>query len=472
MALSRIWSAFILIAIVVAAIRVSFTDNKGLFSSMVTGKAGDTLRFRTVDSSAVSPLVWNELVAGKPVTEGSRSLNLTADHLVQYYQVQGADGVIETCKSAVNISIGLIGIMALFMGFMSIAERAGGIRVLSRIIGPFFSRLFPELPKDHPAMGHMMMNFSANLLGLDNAATPFGIKAMQSLQELNPDKERASNSQIMFLCLHASGLTLIPVSIIAARASLSGRVAAHDPTDIFIPSMIATFCATVAAMIIVSLRQRINLLQPVILAWILGVSALIGLLVVYLVHLQATQVQAFSALWSNALILVIFFLILLGALYKRINIFDAFIEGARGGFEVAVRIIPYLVGMLVAISLLRTSGTFDQVILGMRSLFAALGTDTRFVEGLPTALIKPLSGSGARGMMIDTMKAHGADSFAGRLACILQGSSDTTFYVIAVYFGAVSVKDTRYSVGAMLLADLVGIITSILLCYMFFNAAP
>ena len=376
-----------------------------------------------------------------------------------------ADGIIETCKSAVNISIGLIGIMALFMGFMSIAERAGGIRLLSKIIGPFFSKLFPEIPRGHPSMGHMMMNFSANLLGLDNAATPFGLKAMESLQELNPTKERASNAQIMFLCLHASGLTLIPVSIIAARSALK----ANSPTDIFVPCMIATFVATIAAMFIVSFKQKINVFQPVVLAWVGGISAIIALLVLYIVSLNAEGVQSFSSLLSNGIILTIFLLIILGAVYKKINVFDAFIDGAKGGFETAVRIIPYLVGMLVAISLLRTSGTFDVVINAMKTLFSALGTDTRFVDGLPTALIKPLSGSGARGMMIDTMKTFGADSFAGRLACILQGSSDTTFYVIAVYFGAVSVRDTRYSVGAMLLADLVGIITSIILAYMFFG---
>jgi spore maturation protein SpmB len=257
------------------------------------------------------------------------------------------------------------------------------------------------------------------------------------------------------------------VSIIAARAALK----APNPTDIFIPCMIATFVATMAAMFIVSFKQKINLLQPVVIAWVGGLSAIIALLVVYLTRLKVQEVQSFSALWSNAIILGIFFVIILGGLYKKIDIFDAFIDGAKGGFEVAVRIIPYLVGMLVAISLLRTSGTFDTIIAGMKTMFAALGTDTKFVEGLPTALIKPLSGSGARGMMIDTMKAHGPYSFAGRLACVLQGSSDTTFYVIAVYFGAVAIKDTRYSVGAMLLADLVGIITSILLTYMFFGAS-
>jgi spore maturation protein SpmA/spore maturation protein SpmB len=427
------------------------------------------VKLKKADTTSLSAAQLKQLDSTKTLTAGKQSIVRSPDRQLQYYEIQNADGIIETCKSAVTIAIGLIGIMALFMGFLSIAERAGGIRFLSRIVGPFFSKLFPEIPKNHPAIGHMILNFSANILNLDNAATPFGIKAMQSLQELNPSKDRASNAQIMFLCLHAAGLTFIPVSIIAARAAV--KPAAASPTDIFIPVVIATFVATVAAMLIVSFKQKINVFQPVILAWIGGISALIALLIVYLTKLRAEEVQNFSALWSNAIILLIFFLIILGGLYKKINIFDAFIDGAVGGFEVAVKIIPYLVGMLVAISLLRTSGTFDFIIDGMKGLFAALGTDTRFVDGLPTALIKPLSGSGARGMMIDTMKAHGADSFAGRLACILQGSSDTTFYVIAVYFGAVNIKDTRYSVGAMLLADLVGIITSILLAYMFFGAS-
>ncbi|MFL5772045.1 MAG: nucleoside recognition domain-containing protein, partial [Flavisolibacter sp.] len=432
MALSRIWSAFIIIAVLVAIVRVLSTDNKMIFSSMVTGKSGDTIRLKKTDSTFLSPGVLQQLDSNKVVVQNDRSAIRTSDGGIQFFQIQNADGIIETCKSAVTIAIGLIGIMALFMGFMSIAESAGGIRLLSRIIGPFFSRLFPEIPKNHPAMGHMLMNFSANLMGLDNAATPFGIKAMQSLQEINPDKDRASNAQIMFLCLHAAGLTLIPVSIIAVRATPALK--AHDPTDIFIPCMISTFVATVAAMLMVSFRQKINIFQPVILAWIGGISALIALLVSYLTHLKADEVQSFSSLWSNVLILGIFFLIIIGALYKKINVFDAFIEGAKGGFEVSVRIIPYLVGMLVAISMLRTSGTFDTVIEGMKNMFAALGTDTRFVDGLPTALIRPLSGGGARGMMVATIQAHGPDSFAGRLSCILQGSSDTTFYVIAVYF--------------------------------------
>ena len=466
MALSRIWAAFIIVAILAASIQAIFTQrNSDIFSRMVIGNAGDTSHTRRADSTAMNAVMLATLQNGKTYTDGTTKYarNENGEYIV--YHEQHADGVISTAKTAVNISINLIGIMALFMGFMSIAERAGGIRLLSKIIGPFFSKLFPDLPKNHPAMGHMVMNFSANLLGLDNAATPFGLKAMESLQELNPHKETASNAQVMFLCLHASGLTLIPVSIIAIRASLQ----AENPTDIFIPCMIATFVATIAAMLIVSFKQKINVFQPVILVWVLGISAVIAALVIYLNGLSFTGVQTFSGILSNGLILAIFFLIVLGALYKNIDIFDAFIDGAKGGFEIAVKIIPYLVGMLVAISLLRTSGTFDFVITGMRSLFAMLGTDTRFVDGLPTAFIKPLSGSAARGMMIDTMTTYGSDSFAGRLSSVLQGSSDTTFYVVAVYYGAVSVKNTRYSIGAMLLADLVGIVTAILLAYLFFG---
>ena len=423
MALSRIWSAFILVAIFVACIKCFFLGQSDIFNWMIVGKADDP---------------------GNPL------------HI---------DGVIETCWTAVNICLKLIGIMALFMGFMSIAERAGGIRLLSRIIAPFFSKLFPDVPKGHPATGHMVMNFSANLLGLDNAATPFGLKAMESLQELNPTKDRASNAQIMFLCLHASGLTLIPVSIIAIRASLN----AANPTEIFIPCMIATFVATIAAMLIVSFKQKINVFAPAILIWVLGLSSVIALLVLYLTSLSTDSLQSFSGILSNGLLLLIFFLIVLGAVYKKIDVFDAFVEGAKGGFETAIRIIPYLVGMLIAISLLRTSGTFDVIINGMKQVCLFFQVDSRFIDGIPTALIRPLSGGGARGMMIDTMTTHGPDSFAGRLSSILQGSSDTTFYVIAVYFGAVNVKDTRYAIGAMLLADLVGVITAISLAYLFFG---
>ncbi|MEO8769099.1 MAG: nucleoside recognition domain-containing protein [Ferruginibacter sp.] len=466
MALSRIWSAFIIIAIVVAGIKCFvLTGNRTIFSNMVTGKTGDTIKIKTIDSAKADAAIVKFLDSNKIYQAGEIMTIKSGNGKLMEYKFQSADGIIETCQTAVTICLKLIGFLALFMGLLSIAEKAGGIRFLSRIVGPFFSKLFPDIPKGHPSMGHMIMNFSANLLGLDNAATPFGLKAMESLQELNPNKERASNSQIMFLCLHASGLTLIPVSIIALRSAAK----ATDPMDIFIPCMIATFVATIAAMLIVSIKQRINLLQPVILGWVLGISALIAMLVVYIKSLNTEDVQIFSGALSSGMILFIFIIIVLGGIYKKIDIFNSFIEGAKGGFETAVRIIPYLVGMLVAISLLRTSGSFDALINGIKYLFGLMGTDTRFVDGLPTALVKPFSGGAARGMMVDTMKAYGADSFAGRLSCVLQGSSDTTFYVIAVYFGAISVKDTRYAIGAMLLADLVGIFTSIGLAYLFFG---
>ena len=423
MALSRIWSAFIVIAIVVASFKCFVLGNSQIFSWMVIGKAGDP----------ANPLKL--------------------------------DGIIETCWVSVEICLRLVGVLALFIGLMSIAERAGGIRLLARIVGPFFSKLFPDLPHGHPAMGHMIMNFAANLLGLDNAATPFGLKAMESLQEINPHKDTASNSQIMFLCLHAAGLNLIPVSVIAVRASNN----ASNPTDIFIPCLIVTFVGTLAAMLMVSFKQKINVFQPVVIIWVTGISAVIVLLVLYISTLNAAGIQLFSGVLSNGIILLVFLLVVLGGVYKKIDVFDAFVTGAKNGFETAIRIIPYLVGILVAVSMLRTSGTFDVVINGMKSFFALFGSDTRFVDGLPTALIRPLSGGAARGMMVSTMTTYGADSFASRLSGILQGASDTTFYVIAVYFGAVSVKNTRYTISVMLLADLVGIITSVIMAYLFFG---
>lgn len=495
MALSRIWAAFIIVAVLVASIRMA-TGDKAIFNRMVVGKSSDKYDtvyyytigqpsslglsekyadlikdygyYRTDSVQQATVLLTNnkEQDSVKMVQGINPLLDVYTFKSVQKKFSKKTDGIIETAKNAViDIIIPLIGVLALFMGFLNIAEKAGGVRLLSKIIWPFFSRIFPDIPKGHPATGHMMMNFAANLLNLDNAATPFGLKAMESLQELNPDKAVASNSQIMFLALHASGLTLIPVTVIAYRSGMG----AQNPTDIFIPCMIATFAATMAAMFIVSFKQRIKLFQPVIVAWVGGLSVLIALLVLYVVKLDSLHAQSFSNALSNGIILFIFLVIVLGGVYKKIDVFDAFVEGAKGGFETAVRIIPYIVGMLVAISMLRTSGTFDVIINGMKSLFAALGTDTRFVDGMPTALIKPLSGSGARGMMLDTMKTFGADSFAGRLSSILQGTSDTTFYVVAVYFGSVSIKNTRYAIGSMLLADLVGIITSIILCYIFFG---
>jgi Uncharacterized membrane protein, required for spore maturation in B.subtilis. len=466
MALSRIWSAFIIVSILVALIKFIAGGEKQVFSSMVVGKRGDSVQVKTLPVAQADPLLMAALDTSARVKQGDLIYHRTGDQLVAV-KVQEANGIIDTCWDAVELCLKLIGILALFIGFMSIAERAGGINLLARIIGPFFSKLFPDVPKGHPAMGHMIMNYSANLLGLDNAATPFGLKAMQSLQELNPSKEVASNAQIMFLCLHAAGFNLIPVSVIAIRAAQH----ASDPTDVFIPCMIVTFVGTMAAMFIVSFKQKINLLQPVILVWLAAISALVTLLVWYISSLDAAGLQSFSSLLSNGLILLIFLLIVFGAVYKKIDVFDAFIDGAKNGFDTAIRIIPYLVGILVAVSMLRTSGTFDVVMDGIRSFFAMLGADTRFVDGLPTALIRPLSGGAARGMMVSTMMANGPDSFASRLSGIFQGAADTTFYVVAVYFGSVAIKNTRYSIGAMLLADLVCIITAITLAYIFFGSS-
>jgi spore maturation protein SpmA/spore maturation protein SpmB len=466
MVLSRIWSAFILIALAVALGRFIFQpEQQQIFTQMVTGKSGDTTYVKEVDAASLPAGLAEQMASGQTVKWEGLQLAASGDGKLKVFSLQATNGVFDTTKDAVTLCIGLIGIMALFLGFMNIAEQAGGVRFLSRIIGPFFSKIFPEVPKNHPAMGHMVMNFSANLLGLDNAATPFGIKSMESLQELNPDKTRATNAQIMFLCLHASGLTLIPTVIIADRVALKSQF----PTEIFIPCMIATFVATITAMTIVSVRQGIRVFQPVIIAWVMGITAVFTALILYVRTLDIKGVQLFSTSLSNGLILLIFLLIVAGAIYKKAPVFDAFIDGAKGGFETAVKIIPYLVGLLVAISLLRNSGAFDFVMDGIKALFAFAGGDARIVDALPTAILKPFSGSGARAMMIDTLKAHGPDSFTGNLASVFRGSADTTFYIIAVYFGAVGIKNTRYAVGAMLLADLAGIITAITVSYLFFR---
>ncbi len=466
MALSRIWSAFIIIAILVASTKYFTTSNHNkIFSQMIVGKQSDTSYSKFIASNLLPASVATELISKSEIKIGEKKYYKldNGEYLVSHEQQ--ANGVLATCKDAVDICLGLIGIMALFMGLMSIAEKAGGIRLLSRIIAPFFTKLFPEVPKDHPALGMMMLNYSANLLNLDNAATPFGIKAMQSLQELNPKKDTASNAQIMFLSLHAAGLTLIPVSIIAIRS----KMGAASATDIFLPCLITTFVATVAAMIIVSIKQKINLLQPAILTWVMGISAIILALVLYVHYLSKDDMDNFSGALGNGILILIILLIVVGGIYKKIDVFDSFVEGAKGGFETTIKIIPYLVGMLVAISLLRTSGTFGVVIEGMKQIFVLLGFDTRFVEALPTALVRPLSGSGARGMMVDTIKTYGVDSFPGRLSSVMQGCSDTTFYVVAIYYGSVAIKKIKYSITAMLLADLVGIITAILLSYLFFT---
>jgi len=377
------------------------------------------------------------------------------------------DGTFDAARMGVmDIALPLAGVMTLWLGIMNIGEKAGAVGWLAKIISPFFSRIFPEVPKDHPATGHMVMNFSANLLGLDNAATPFGLKAMESLQTLNPNKDTASNAQIMFLVLHTSGLTLIPLAIMAQRAILGAK----DPSDIFIPCMIATYVATVAGIIAVSIRQRINLLNGVVLGWLGGMTAAIAALIWYFtVFLTKPEIETVSKVASNLILFTIIVVFIVGALIRRVNVYEAFIEGAKGGIQTALTIIPYLVGMLVAISVIRNAGVLGFVVQGLEWLIRMAGLDTAFTPALPTALMKPLSGSGSRALMIDAMKTYGVDSFVGRLACIFQGSADTTFYIVALYFGSVGVRKTRYAISCGLIADLAGIVAAIAVAYVFFG---
>ena len=377
------------------------------------------------------------------------------------------DGTFAAAKTGVmDIALPLAGIMTLWLGILNIGEKAGAINLLARIIAPFFSRIFPEVPKDHPATGHMVMNFSANFLGLDNAATPFGLKAMESLQSLNPSKDEATNAQIMFLVLHTSGLTLIPLSIMAQRAILGAR----DASDIFIPTLIATYVATVVAMVSVAIKQRINLLNTVVLGWLGGItSGIVGMIWYFTQFLSKPEIELVSKVVSNLILFSIIVGFIIGALRKRVDVYEAFIDGAKGGIETSLKIIPYLVGMLVAISVLRNSGILNFIVSGFTWAFTQLGVNTDFTPALPTALMKPISGSGSRAMMIDAMQTYGADSFVGRLACIFQGSADTTFYIVALYFGSVGIKRTRYAITYGLLADFAGVVAAIFVAYLFFH---
>ena len=371
----------------------------------------------------------------------------------------------ETAKTAFEISIGLTGVLSLWMGVMKIGERGGVIQFVARLLGPLFKRLFPEVPEGHPVVGNIFMNISANMLGLDNAATPLGLKAMEGLQELNPQKDRASNAMIMFLVLNTSGLTLIPVSIMVYRA----QQGAANPTDVFIPILLATFFSTLAGVIVTALFQRINLLNRTLLLTLGGASLVVACIIWGFASLDATMMNRVGTTSANVLLFSLIVAFIVAGVRKKINVYDAFVEGAKSGFETAVRIIPYLVAMLVAIGVFRASGAMDALIDGVSWAVQRCGFDAQWVGALPTALMKPLSGSGARGMMVDAMTAHGADSFVGRLSCIFQGSTDTTFYILAVYFGSVGVRHTRHAVAAGLLADLAGIVAAIAICYLFFG---
>ena len=374
------------------------------------------------------------------------------------------DSTFESAKRGFQISLTLAGVLALWMGIMKIGEHGGIVRLLARAVSPLFRRLFPDIPKDHPAAGSILLNLSANILNLDNAATPAGLQAMKELQELNPDKEKASNAMIMFLVLNASGMTLIPVSVMALRA----QAGAANPADVFIPIMIATFASTLVSTIAVCIKQKIKL-DHVILGTF-GVAALLiaGMLWGFS-RMEQEQVQTISNVAASVILLSVIIMFIVGGMRKKVNVYDSFIEGAKDGFTVAVRIIPYLVAILVAVGMFRASGTMDFLIEGIKYGVASLGLDTRWVDGLPTALMRPLSGSGARGMMVDTMYTFGADSFAGRLSGILQGATDTTFYIVALYFGSIGIKNTRYTIPYALLADLTSLITAIFVAYLFFG---
>ncbi|WP_118195283.1 nucleoside recognition domain-containing protein [Albibacterium indicum] len=374
-------------------------------------------------------------------------------------------GTFDSAKTAAEISLGLIGLMAFWLGIMKIGEKGGMIQLFARAVGPFFNKLFPEVPKNHPALGSVLMNFSANMLGLDNAATPLGLKAMKELQELNPKKDTATNAQIMFLVLNASSLTLLPISIMAYRK----EAGAADPSDVFIPILIATFFSTFVGLIIVAIYQRINLFNKVVLAYLGGIALFIGGLLFYFTTLPQEKVSEISMIGGNVILFGIIVSFIGLAMFKKVNVYENFIEGAKEGFDVAIKIIPYLVGILVAIGVFREAGVMDYLVDGVSSVVSWFGADTRFVEALPVAFMKPLSGSGARGLMIELMNVRGADDFASLVACVIQGSTETTFYVLAVYYGSVAIKNTRHTLPCALLAELAGIIAAIIVAYIFFG---
>lgn len=375
------------------------------------------------------------------------------------------DSTFSSSKTAFEISLGLTGVLSLWLGIMKIGEKGGVVNVLARLLSPVFVRLFPDIPKGHPVTGSIFMNIAANMLGLDNAATPLGLKAMKQLQDLNEKKDTATNPMIMFLVLNTSGLTLIPVSIMVYRAQMG----AAQPTDIFVPILLATFFSTLAGIVITSLYQRINLLNRTMLLTLGGACLVVSAIIWGFSQMDKEQVNIVSTTVANILLMLIIIGFILSGVRHKVNVYDAFIEGAKDGFQTAVRIIPYLVAILVGIGVFRASGAMDMLIDGIKWTIAAVGGDTDFVGALPTALMKPLSGSGARGMMVDAMTTYGADSFIGRLSCVFQGSTDTTFYILAVYFGSVGVRYTRHAVACGLLADLAGILSAIAICYMFFS---
>lgn len=477
MALSRFWSYII----VLSAIYIFYMLGTGqmyTLGSLVNGKQNDPTiiteveakQLQQTDTALFAALQANKVYAN---ATGDTTYHLMDNGIVQIAAgKQAADGIFPTCKNTImDIWLPLIGYLTFFCGLLNLLNDSNAITKLANVLSPFFAKIFPELPKGHPAYGFMTMNFAANFLGLDNAATPFGLKAMESMQEVNTNKERASNSQIMFLCLHAAGLTLIPTSIIGYRAAQH----AANPADIMLPTIITSFVGTIAALIFVSIKQRINLLNPIVIGFVTVISAVIGFLLFYVNQLTGIQKFHFTGNLSNGVLLFIILAIVAYSIFQEkifktnnTNIFDSFVHGAKDGFTTGVRVLPYMIAMLVALSIFRNSGLMNIVMSGVTSVLAAFGVDPQIIQAIPVALMRPFSAGGSRGFMLDAMKTYGADSVAGQLSCLFQGAAETTFYVVALYFGSVNIKDSRYALSVMLLVDLVCILTAIFVVKIYF----
>jgi spore maturation protein SpmA/spore maturation protein SpmB len=477
MVLSRFWSAIIVCSLLYIFVLLA-SGRLYTIGHLVNGKQNDPLvvsEISAADLQQRDPILYNNILSNRAsgFQSGDRFYQFSDNGVVQVSQgKQPADGIFVTCKSTIfDLWLPLIGYLTFFCGLLNLLNDSNALEKLARVLTPLFVRVFPELPRGHPAYGFMTMNFAANFLGLDNAATPFGLKAMESLQEVNPDKTQASNSQIMFLCLHAAGLTLIPTSIIGYRAALK----ATNPADIMLPCIITSFVGTLAALLFVGFRQRIRLLNATIIAYVVAISALMGLLLFYISRLGGLEKFRLTGNLSNGVLLAIILLIVLYSVFhekifreRNTNIFDSFVIGAKDGWTTGLRILPYMIAMLVALSIFRNSGLMDIVLSGVTALLRAFHVDSQIVNAIPVALMRPFSAGGSRGFMLDAMKTFGADSLAGRLACLFQGAAETTFYVVALYFGSVNVKETRYTIGVMLLVDLVCVLTAILVCKIYF----
>lgn len=477
MALSRFWTIIVISSIGWAFFLLA-TNQLYSLTGIVNGKQGDPFVVAELDSLQIknSDAVFFESIKASGeagIQKGDTLFQLTKSGAIEISSgVQHADGIFPTCKNTIiDIWLPLIGYLTFFCGLMNLLSDSKATEKMSGFLTPLFSKIFPDLPKGHPAYGYMTMNFAANFLGLDSAATPFGLKAMESMQESNPEKDKATNSQIMFLCLHAAGLTLIPTSIIGYRAAMN----ASNPADIMLPTIITSFIGTMAAMVFVSIKQRINLLNGVVIGLVAGISILIGALMYFISQLSSIEKFHFTGNLSNGVLLFIILAIVAYAFWKEkyfsasgTNIFESFITGAKDGFTTGIRILPYMIAMLVVLSIFRNSGLMDIVMNGISSVLNLFGVDRQIINAVPVALMRPFSAGGSRGFMLDAMKTYGADSFTGQLSCLFQGAAETTFYVIALYFGSVSVKNTRYTLGIMLLVDLVCVISAIFVCKLYF----